>query len=142
LIQKQFDSLAEVDKLQSMATCNKCGTFVDEPDNLDERQPCSQCGSLSRSFGVGLSTEAVGQPEIKAKGRHGQPGQVKPFVTAKLADEVFHETRERTLREKMEDRDNDRYHERVISQETGALLHECNEPLSEHQGHGSAKKKP
>jgi hypothetical protein len=37
------------------------------------------------------------------------------------------------------DRDNDRYDEVVIDPETGEIVHESHEPLSEHWGHGSAK---
>ncbi len=37
------------------------------------------------------------------------------------------------------DRDNDRYDEVVIDPETGEIVYECHEPLSEHWGHGSAK---
>ena len=36
----------------------------------------------------------------------------------------------------------DRYFERVVDEETAQLLRLCDEPLSEHQGHGSAKRKP
>ena len=39
------------------------------------------------------------------------------------------------------DRDNDHYHEKVTDPETGEIIHESDEPLSEHQGHGSAKTK-
>jgi hypothetical protein len=35
----------------------------------------------------------------------------------------------------------DAYHERVVDPETGKVIHECSEPLSEHKGHGSAKPK-
>ena len=37
------------------------------------------------------------------------------------------------------DRDNDWYEETVINPETGNVIHDCNEPLSAHRGHGSAK---
>jgi hypothetical protein len=40
------------------------------------------------------------------------------------------------------DKRHDWYEERVIDPETGAILHECAEPLSTHRGHGSAKKHP
>jgi hypothetical protein len=40
------------------------------------------------------------------------------------------------------DRLHDRYEERVIDPETGAILYEHAEPLSAHRGHGSAKKHP
>jgi hypothetical protein len=39
------------------------------------------------------------------------------------------------------DKDNDRYQERVIEQGSGKVLHEIDEPLSAHRGHGSARNK-
>ena len=39
------------------------------------------------------------------------------------------------------DRQNDRYIEIVEDEDTGHLLHYCNETLSAHHGHGSAKYK-
>lgn len=38
------------------------------------------------------------------------------------------------------DRENDRYSETVTEYETGIVIHHCNEKLSEHTGHGSAKR--
>ena len=35
------------------------------------------------------------------------------------------------------DREADRYIERVTAIDTGELVHECDEPLSQHRGHGS-----
>jgi hypothetical protein len=40
------------------------------------------------------------------------------------------------------DRENDRYLETVTDPETGEVVHHCEEPLSEHFGHGSDKKPP
>lgn len=39
------------------------------------------------------------------------------------------------------DRDNDVYRETVTDYESGEIIYHCEEPLSEHQGHGSAKPK-
>jgi hypothetical protein len=36
-------------------------------------------------------------------------------------------------------RGTDRYFEKVTMCETGEVVHECDEPLTDHQGHGSAK---
>jgi hypothetical protein len=33
------------------------------------------------------------------------------------------------------------YHERVTDPETGEVVHECSEPLTNHRGHGSDKTK-
>ena len=39
------------------------------------------------------------------------------------------------------DRCNNLYHEKVEDPETGEIVHECTEPLSNHRGHGNDKKK-
>ena len=40
----------------------------------------------------------------------------------------------------MIDREADTYDETVTDPESGEIVHECHEPLSEHRGHGSAKR--
>ena len=42
-------------------------------------------------------------------------------------------------RSRVLDRENNRYTESVVDPKTGETIHHCNEPLSDHQGHGSAK---
>ena len=37
------------------------------------------------------------------------------------------------------DRDGNWYRETFLDPETGEVLHHCEEPLTEHRGHGSAK---
>lgn len=43
-------------------------------------------------------------------------------------------------RQMLIDRQNDKYIEIVKDEDTDHLIHYCNEKLSEHKGHGSAKK--
>lgn len=38
------------------------------------------------------------------------------------------------------DRERDEYLEHIEDYETGQVLHHCQEPLSEHRGHGDAKR--
>jgi uncharacterized FlaG/YvyC family protein len=40
------------------------------------------------------------------------------------------------------DRENDKYSKKVIDRETGEVIHECEEKLTEHFNRGSAKKHP
>ena len=42
-------------------------------------------------------------------------------------------------KERVIDRDKDQYKETVIDPQTGQVIHQNKEPLSEHFGHGSAK---
>lgn len=43
------------------------------------------------------------------------------------------------MRERPIDRSNVIYREEVIDPTTGRVIHHCEEPLSKHRGHGSAK---
>ena len=44
-------------------------------------------------------------------------------------------------KERVIDKDNDHYREIVTDPETGEVIHECEEKLSDHFGHGSDKPK-
>lgn len=39
------------------------------------------------------------------------------------------------------DKENNLYKKRIIDKKTKKIIYECEEPLSEHQGHGSARYK-
>jgi len=44
-------------------------------------------------------------------------------------------------KERLIDRENDHYRERIVNPATGKEVHFVDEPLSQHWGHGSAKKR-
>lgn len=70
---------------------------------------------------------------FKAK-RAGEP---KPFREAFDIPKTQRSTGAPTRHERLIDRDNDRYVERVVEEGTGRVLHETDHPLSEHRGHGT-----
>ncbi len=43
------------------------------------------------------------------------------------------------VKKRIIDRENNWYEEVVVDEETGEVVHENSEPLSDHKGHGSAK---
>jgi hypothetical protein len=53
---------------------------------------------------------------------------------------LFEKTGRLHLIDRSFDRIRDWYHERIADAETGDVVHECDEPLSEHRGHGSARR--
>ncbi len=90
-----------------------------------------------------MTVVAQGLPSLDAEGRRvglsRTKGWFKRFRTAMVrqrnrSDRIAHH--ERTM-----DRDANRYSEKVTMQDTGEVVHECSEPLSDHKGHGSDKKK-
>ena len=66
-------------------------------------------------------------------GKPGVPG--KQFV----GDHYYEKSNKWNTKVQIIDRVNDWYFEEVRDGDTGALIHLCDEPLSEHDGHGSAK---
>ena len=126
-----------------MVKCNDCGGLIDEPANtaVDLRSLCPSCGSKARLYTIALKGEITFREKLKLKARHGKAGEVKPFLELQTGDDFYRKTGEWTRREKLEDRDNDRYFEYIVNPKTGEVVHQCEEPLSQHQGHGAAKKK-
>jgi hypothetical protein len=64
----------------------------------------------------------------------------KADLIVHVGEEFSHEVGKWIHRELRKDRANDLYEETITDIQTGALIYRCREPLSEHQGHGSAKK--
>ena len=64
-------------------------------------------------------------------------GARKPFREAFEYPATQRSTGSQTRHERLIDRDNDRYFERVTEEGTGRVLHEADHPLSEHKGHGA-----
>jgi hypothetical protein len=44
-------------------------------------------------------------------------------------------------KESLFDKEQDRRYEHVVDDETGEVIHHCDHKLTEHTGHGSAKKR-
>jgi hypothetical protein len=121
--------------------CQNCGESLKEPFDLlpEGRTPCPKCGSTARHFEVMVSETLAMHEQIGMKARHGDSG--KPFLESKSGDSLHRRTGEWVSREMTVDRENDVYKELITNPETGKVIHHCEEPLSQHQGHGSAKKK-
>jgi len=68
------------------------------------------------------------------------PGETRPTIEVKAVPESNRALRRQVHVERIIDRENDRYFERVTDYETGEVIRECEEPLSKHVGRGNAKK--
>jgi DNA-directed RNA polymerase subunit RPC12/RpoP len=120
--------------------CGECGASLAEPTDIlpEDRLPCPNCGSTRRNFGIVLSTGLSLHSSLGIKGRH--EGVKKPFIEQKQGADLQHSTGRMVQKERILDRENDQYRERVVDPLTGEVIHECQEPLSSHTNHGSAKK--
>lgn len=124
------------------SVCADCNCPLEtESDTPSYRVPCPECGSTRRNHDFSLQLTAgaakVGMT-IKAKSM----GNTKPRVELKQGPSYSHSLKKPVELVRLIDRGNDRYFEKVTDYESGELIHHNEEPLSEHQGHGSARKKP
>jgi hypothetical protein len=65
-------------------------------------------------------------------------GKGKPYIEGKCADDLHRNTGRWMHLQRIVDRTRNWYEEVVTDPETGNVVHRCEEPLSEHRGHGSA----
>ena len=71
---------------------------------------------------------------------HKRPGVKKPLAEGFNGWELRRSVGDHVRKLLLVDREGDRYFERIETQD-GTVLRHCDEPLSEHRGHGSAKLK-
>ena len=74
---------------------------------------------------------------MKVKAKHS--GDRKPHVELKIGPSHSHALSKPVDHTRLIDRGNDFYRETVTDYESGEVIHQTVEPLSEHVGHGSAK---
>ncbi|MFT5032296.1 MAG: hypothetical protein ACI89D_000823 [Bermanella sp.] len=117
-----------------------CGKKLEEDKVLpsDDRNPCPECGGMKRHVEVMFSVTTKASVGMRAKGK--APGVKKPFVEVRAESSVKKSTGEEVFHERTIDRRQNAYVERVTLKETGEILHEFNEKLTDHLRHGSAKK--
>lgn len=122
-------------------TCNNCKTeYEAKPNEPPEgRTRCPICGCTARLAFQSLEARVAAHPTLRYKGRRG--GRGKPFIEGVIGDDWFRKTQEWRRLERLIDHENYQYKEVIIDPATGAAIHCCEEPLRDHQGHGSAKTK-
>jgi hypothetical protein len=121
----------------------KCGNGHDVGEDFDPptgaRRPCPECGSTVRAYGdVGTVTVRV---RVWGRDKFFRAGYKRPAAWGVTAmPSLFRKTGRLHLTDRSFDRIRDWYHERIVDAETGELVHECDEPLSQHRGHGDARR--
>jgi len=127
-----------------MVKCGGCGFELIENENLpeDKRTACPKCGSLGRTL-VRVLTDTV---EVEDRHRMRLKGGERT-ASGKSGKELtqghdfYKKSKVWNYLYRLIDRTNDWYHEKITDTKTGRTIHECQEPLSKHHEHGSAKRK-
>jgi hypothetical protein len=123
-----------------VVNCGSCGLLLDEDTSTPSkiRSPCPACGSVTRSIHVSVHETLTVRERLGMKGRHANGG--KPFIEQVHGADLHRDTGRWRELSRVIDRGKDLYHEVIKDPATGEVLHECKEPLSEHRGHGAAKR--
>ncbi len=119
--------------------CAQCGEPLQEVPDAP-RAPCPYCGSLSRNRRVSISASIEPHASLRAAARHGQAGEVKPHLEVRTGADWSRRLRRWVDRAMRVDREGDRYEEKVVDPLTGEVLHEDSGKLSDHTGHGDARR--
>jgi hypothetical protein len=114
--------------------CKDCGQKLSKDDKI-----CPNCGGKERNIFLRLEEKIEIHDQIK--GRLKAEGAKKPVLEFKAGDNFHRESGKWYDREMIINRREDSYKEIIKDKVTGGTVHECEEPLSKHIGHGSAKHK-
>jgi len=114
--------------------CKNCGRELSEDDDF-----CPNCGSKEKIIELKLEDEAQGHEQIGLKAKEN--GAKKPFQESVSGDDLYRKSGKWCDKERKIDRKNNSYREIIKDKTTGEIIHKCEEPLSKHKGHGSAKHK-
>jgi hypothetical protein len=120
--------------------CGECEAVLAEVPN-GAHEPCPRCGSKKRTHFVGVSESIEVHERLSGKVKDVQKaGKNKTRAEFVTGDDLHRASRRWNKLDREIDRENDRYREKIVDPQTGAVIRSVDEPLSEHQGHGSAKK--
>jgi hypothetical protein len=119
--------------------CGSCGTELGEDTASTEPMPCPNCGSTTRHTHVTVADTTSLHEKMRLKVK--KKGVRKPTREVIAGDDFTRSTGQWNLLERVIDRENDSYREKVMDPKSGQVIHEVDEPLSVHRCQGDAKKK-
>lgn len=130
-------------KEQTLIRCSDCGEQLDEDiHGGSNKVPCPKCGSTHKTITMNF-VDKIPKIRENLRGRvkdMSRPSKEKLRQDFFDGDDFHHKSGKWNYKTRLIDRDNDLYREEVTDPETGEVIHFCEEPLSEHRGHGTAKR--
>jgi hypothetical protein len=115
--------------------CATCGAGLLTPT---EKETCPSCGSRDRN--ITLYDVAKAYESVAGKIRHEGRTSGRASVEFLHGDDLTRSTGEWVKLDRRVDRVADRYTERIVDRNGKVVVRDVDEPLSQHQGRGSAKR--
>lgn len=131
------------EQITMTVTCGECGAVlpVEFSDHASDLL-CPKCGTAKRHIHLNVVENAGIESHDNVRGKIKNsdfPSKKNPRVEFFTGDDLRKSDGRWMHKERLIDKDNDKYREVVVDPQTGEVIH-CNEErLSEHFGHGSAK---
>lgn len=116
--------------------CTDCGTTL-----VNENDICPKCGSKNKTVCMEFSEDLRGHIHEQLTGKVKKKGVKKPTKEFIYGDDRRKSNNTWVDKTRIIDRENNQYTEIVKEKETGEIIHECKEALTDHFNHGSAKVK-
>ena len=107
--------------------------------------PCPACGSVTRDIRVSIAEHFPVMPTMGLRAQLRDPSlphKKKLRHDQFLGIEARHDTGGLVHKTRVIDKHQNFYKEKVVDLESGEILVDKEEKLSQHQGHGSAKERP
>jgi hypothetical protein len=124
---------------RSEVRCSDCGRLPDIAGETD-RKPCERCSSLRPTYSEHL--ESTVQVRTQLRWKQKRPGFRRALAEGVSGSERSVRSGRWVTKNRLIDRERDWYEELVVDEETGEVVHESREPLSDHTDHGSARSQP
>jgi hypothetical protein len=123
--------------------CGGCGCQLDEMLSEPNRPACPACGSPSRVIDASAADFISFREQVGVKLKDPRlTGKYKIKIELISGDDLHRKSGEWYKKVRVIDRENNRYLETITHPDTGDVIHHCEEPLSDHWGHGSDKPQP
>jgi hypothetical protein len=129
--------------LSTSMQCSDCGEPLESHVyGCIENLPCPRCGSFKKAIDLSIVEAVAIKESLRGKVKDStKTGKSKLRQELLVGDDLHRNSGEWYKKERYINKDNDTYKEVVTNPKTGEIVHHCEEPLSQHKGHGSAKPK-
>ena len=122
--------------------CQNCKSLINESkDREDQRQPCPVCGSVKRYSDESVTSELTPGAIVHTKGYAGGMSRKKGLLFESKDGDSYSVSLGRFVKvNQLVDHKEDRYKKKVVDPVTSKVLRDVDEPLTDHQERGSAKR--
>lgn len=127
-----------------VAVCANCDTPIpmEMLEHAGVDAPCPACSGTARVWSINVADAVQVRDNMKAKSKRDTfPSKKKVRLELQTGEEIRRDGRGWVTKDRIIDHDADSYIEKVVDSDTGLVLRDVAEPLSEHRGHGSARRK-